>query len=70
MTRGAEDFGATDDGRIATPYPTDFLSTGMRLRNFAEAFALRDEGALEKAGEDAAGRAEQPKDKKSRGVCG
>ena len=40
-----------------------FLSAGMRLRNFAEAFALRDEGALEKAGEDAARCAEQPENK-------
>ena len=44
--------------RYALPYR--LLSAGMRLRNFAEAFTLRDEGALEKAGEDAAGRAEQP----------
>jgi hypothetical protein len=37
----------------------------MRLRNFAKALALRDEGALEETGEDAAGRAEQPENKES-----
>ena len=71
MARGgpAEAWGACRRAyHYALPYR--LLSTGMRLRDFAEALALGDEGALEETGEDAAGSTEQPKNKEGCGVCG
>lgn len=61
-----------DDRRRAYRYalPYRFLRTGMRLRDFAEALALGDDGTLEITGEDATGSAEQPEDKKGCGVGG
>jgi len=42
----------------------------MRLGDFTEALGLRDDAALEVAGEDAAGGTEQPEDEKHGGIRG